>query len=95
MWPQDPVGTAMPVSCRSWEKALPDARWRARLILRSGSLLRISREALRRSRSRFCVRIYFTVADTPPHTGGSVGILISFDELPFVGATSASEFRPP
>jgi hypothetical protein len=29
MWRQDPVGTALPVACRNWEKALPDARWRA------------------------------------------------------------------
>jgi formylglycine-generating enzyme required for sulfatase activity len=29
MWRQDTVRTAMPVTCRSWEKALSDARWRA------------------------------------------------------------------
>jgi hypothetical protein len=29
MWRQNPVGTALPVACRSWEKALSDARWRA------------------------------------------------------------------
>jgi len=29
MWREDPVGTALPVACRNWEKALPDARWRA------------------------------------------------------------------
>jgi hypothetical protein len=29
MWRQDTVGKGMPVACRDWEKALPDARWRA------------------------------------------------------------------
>jgi hypothetical protein len=31
VWRQDTVGKAMPVACRDWEKALPDARWRARI----------------------------------------------------------------
>ena len=28
---QNPVGKTVPVTCRDWEKALPDARWRARI----------------------------------------------------------------
>jgi hypothetical protein len=29
MWGQDEVWKTMPIACRDWEKAMPDARWSA------------------------------------------------------------------
>ena len=40
VWGQDTVGNAMPVACRDREKALPDARWRARIRRAQGGAQR-------------------------------------------------------